>query len=237
MLASRWYSSSSARNRCGEVAAAVGRAALARAAVLDGVLVVPVLRVGDVDAAAADEQLAVARVARRHHAVEHVDARADRRPDVLGRADAHQVARALRRHLAPRSRRSRRTSPRAPRRRPGRRARGRRTAAPRSRPGARAADPGGRRPARCRSAAGPARPARPAQRRAQRVVRAIAASITARGASEGGHSSNAIAMSLPSAAWISIARSGVSRCSLPSRCERKVTPSSSTVRRSRRLNT
>ena len=84
----------------------------------------------------------------------------------------------------------------------------------------------------CPGAAGAAR-----HRRAQRVVRAIAASITGRGASEGGHSSNAIAMSLPSAAWIAIARSGVSRCSLPSRCERNVTPSSSTVRRSRRLNT
>ena len=75
------------------------------------------------------------------------------------------------------------------------------------------------------------------QRRAQRVVRAIAAVTTSSGASDGGHSSNAIAMSLPSSAWICIARSGVSRCSVPSRCERNVAPSSSIVRRSRRLKT
>ena len=192
----------------------------------------------DVEPPAAHEQLAVARVARRHHAVEHVDAGADRRPDVLGRADAHQVARAVGRHLGARSRRSRRTSPRAPRRRRGRPARARRTAAPRSRPGARAADrratppctmpkrswPGAAR--RGHAAARPARSCAPSPPRSP-----------ARGASDGGHSSNAIAMSLPSAAWIAIARSGVSRCSLPSRCERNVTPSSSTVRRSRRLNT
>ena len=57
-----------------EVGAAVPRAAFARAAVLDGARVVAVLRVGDVDAAGAHEELPVARVARRHHAVEHVDA-------------------------------------------------------------------------------------------------------------------------------------------------------------------
>ncbi len=40
-----------------------------------------------------DEELAVARVARRHHAVEHVDAGADPGAQILGRADAHEVAR------------------------------------------------------------------------------------------------------------------------------------------------
>ena len=41
--------------------------------------------------------------------------------------------------------------------------------------------------------------------------------------------SKAMAMSLPSASWISIARSGVSRCGDPSRWLAKVTPSSSTL--------
>ena len=57
------------------------------------------------------------------------------------------------------------------------------------------------------------------QRAAQRLVRVMAARMTSTGASAGGHSSKAIAMSLPSAAWISIARSGVSRCGDPSMCE------------------
>ena len=47
----------------------------------------------------ANEQLAVARVAGRHHAIEHVDAGADTGAQVLGRAHAHQVTRAVVRHL------------------------------------------------------------------------------------------------------------------------------------------
>ena len=39
-------------------------------------------------------------------------------------------------------------------------------------------------------------------------------------------------MSEPSSAWISIARSGVSSTIAPSRCERNVTPFSSTLRSS-----
>ncbi len=44
-------------------------------------------------------------------------------------------------------------------------------------------------------------------------------------------------MSLPSASWMAIARSGVRRTTDPSRCEANVTPSSSTVRRWPRLKT
>ena len=47
----------------------------------------------DLDVAEAREQVAVAGVARRHHAVEHVDAGLDRADEVFRRADAHQVAR------------------------------------------------------------------------------------------------------------------------------------------------
>ena len=43
----------------------------------------------------AGEVVAVARVAGRHHAIEHVDAARDRFDQVLGPAHAHQVARAV----------------------------------------------------------------------------------------------------------------------------------------------
>ncbi len=46
-----------------------------------------------------------------------------------------------------------------------------------------------------------------------------------------GHSSSTIAMSDPRFAWMSTAFSGVSRCALPSRCDWKWTPCSSTFRR------
>ncbi|MNC90287.1 hypothetical protein D3C83_63690 [compost metagenome] len=43
--------------------------------------------------------MAVARVARRHYAIEHVDTTRDGLYDVLGLADAHQVARLVLRQL------------------------------------------------------------------------------------------------------------------------------------------
>src|SRR5574343_272230 len=52
----------------------------------------------DLDIAEAGEQVAVAGVAGRHHAVEHVDAALDREDQVFRRADAHQVARLVGRH-------------------------------------------------------------------------------------------------------------------------------------------
>src|SRR3546814_10108145 len=57
--------------------------------------VVLMLRVADAHGAGAGEVMAVARVAGRHRAVEHVDAARDRFHQVLGPADAHQVARAI----------------------------------------------------------------------------------------------------------------------------------------------
>src|ERR1044071_3197308 len=53
----------------------------------------PVPGVLDVDAPAAGEEVAVARVAGRQDTVEHVDALGDGFEDVLGGADTHQVMR------------------------------------------------------------------------------------------------------------------------------------------------
>ena len=44
-------------------------------------------------------------------------------------------------------------------------------------------------------------------------------------------------MSEPSRAWMSVARSGVSRCRVPSRCDWNSAPSSVMTRRCARLNT
>ena len=87
-----------------QVGARVASAARAAAALgVDGARVVAVARLLDDQRAAPRERLAVARVARRQHAVEHVDARADRDEEIARRADPHEVARPLRvevrRHL------------------------------------------------------------------------------------------------------------------------------------------
>src|SRR3546814_5976298 len=70
-------------------------AGVAAAAFLDRARVVLMLRVADAHGAGAGEVMAVARVAGRHHAVEHVDAARDRFHQVLGPADPPQVARAI----------------------------------------------------------------------------------------------------------------------------------------------
>ena len=44
-------------------------------------------------------------------------------------------------------------------------------------------------------------------------------------------------MSAPRSSWLAMALSGVKRCRLPSICERKVTPSGSSLRICARLNT
>ena len=59
----------------------------------------------------------------------------------------------------------------------------------------------------------------------------------ARSAGSAGHSSKAITMSDPSAAWIAMEASGVSMCFAPSMWEAKRTPSSVSVRRPERLIT
>ena len=53
----------------------------------------------DLDVAKAGEEPAVARVAGRHHAVEHVDAVRHARHQVFRRAHAHQVVRLVGRQL------------------------------------------------------------------------------------------------------------------------------------------
>src|SRR6187551_1252767 len=55
--------------------------------------IVPVARILDRKFAVPGEDLPVSGVARRDHAIEHVDATAHRRQDVARHADSHQVAR------------------------------------------------------------------------------------------------------------------------------------------------
>ena len=74
-------------------------AGIAPAAGLDGLQVVLVLGVADAHRAERGEVVAVARVAGRHDAVEHVHAARHRFHQVLGPAHAHEVARLVRRQL------------------------------------------------------------------------------------------------------------------------------------------
>ncbi len=69
------------------------------------------------------------------------------------------------------------------------------------------------------------------ERSAQRIDNSIEVSTSSRAEGKGVHSSNAIVISAPSRCWISTERSGVSKWRLPSRCERKVTPSSPIFRK------
>src|SRR2546423_10109961 len=82
-----------------QVGARVSAADRARASVVEGPGVGRPARVLDVQLSARGERLPVATVARRHHAVEHVNAARDALYQVFRRADAHQVARRVRRHL------------------------------------------------------------------------------------------------------------------------------------------
>ena len=62
------------------------------------------MRILDLDVAIAGKNPAVTRIAGRHHAIEHVDAGFDRENQVFRRADAHQVARLVRRQAVRRVR-------------------------------------------------------------------------------------------------------------------------------------
>ena len=73
--------------------------------------------------------------------------------------------------------------------------------------------------------------------RRQRIERNMLLSACARVAGYGVHSSNAMTMSDPSSRWISIERSGVSKCFEPSRWLLNVTPSSVILRKADRLIT
>src|SRR5688572_31260974 len=70
-------------------------ASRARAALLQRLLLLAITRVLDHDLARVDEGLAVASVARGHHAVEHVDAGCDGLQQILRSTHPHQVARPL----------------------------------------------------------------------------------------------------------------------------------------------
>ena len=61
-----------------------------------GLRIVGVAGVAQIDLAEPGERHAVTAVAGRHHAIEHVDAARHRLQHVLGRADAHQIARPIR---------------------------------------------------------------------------------------------------------------------------------------------
>ena len=76
-----------------QVGAAVMAAGGAGALLVDRPRVVAMARVAQVELAAAGESLRGAAAARRHHAVEHVDAAFHGADDVGRPADAHQVAR------------------------------------------------------------------------------------------------------------------------------------------------
>ena len=77
-----------------QIGAGEARAGGAIAAFVEGALVVPELGPLDVEASVGGENRAVAAHARRRHAVEQVYAAPDAFDEVLGKPDAHEVARA-----------------------------------------------------------------------------------------------------------------------------------------------
>src|SRR6187402_486895 len=83
-----------------EVRAAVVRAGVAAAPRIGRRGVVSITGIADIEPALAGEQLTVARISRRHHAVEHVDAPRHAFDQVLRRSGAHQVPRLIRRQAA-----------------------------------------------------------------------------------------------------------------------------------------
>ena len=210
-------------------------------------IVLRLRRVLDVDAAAAREELAVARVAGGHDAVEHVDAPRDAFDEVHRRARLPSGTAAARPGARRDALRRCRTSPRSVRRRSARRSRTPSNpiaTVPRaSRAQVRVMLPctipncawPGLVTVTSRSA--PARIAEEpiAARAAPTAAVALASRLRRPRASPDSarHSSSTIAMSEPRRAWMSTARSGVRRCALPSRCDRNATPSSVTVRRAR----
>src|SRR5262244_662372 len=80
-----------------QVAPGKTRAGVAAAGLVERPRVVAVARVADLDVAEAGEEPAVPRVARRQHAVEHVDPGRHGLGDVLGGAHPHEIARGVHR--------------------------------------------------------------------------------------------------------------------------------------------
>ena len=221
-----------------EVGAAHGAAGVAGALGVGRARVGAVAGVADGQPAPRGEQLAVARVAGGQHAVEHVDAARDAFDEVLRRADAHQVARPVRGQDGIEADRARGACP--PWARPPR---ARRSRSPGKSSATISAALRSRRSRWTPALHDPEQPlvgravCASRLRRAQRVVRAVASSTASRGAGCGGHSSKAMTMSAPRFIWISIERSGVSRCGDPSRWLWKRTPSSVRRRSLARLKT
>ena len=158
----------------------------------------PVARVADREPAARGEELAVARVARGQHAVEHVDAARDRLDDVLRRAHPHQVARLRPRAAAGRAARARAACPAWARRPTARRSRS--PGSPRLSDLARAALAQVEIHAALHDAEQPLVGSRGGRRGCGAPSASCArspAATASRGAGYGGHSSKAIAMSAP----------------------------------------
>src|SRR5690606_4153548 len=82
-----------------QIGARVVAARVAVAARIDRTRIRTEAAVADIDHAFAREQLAIARVARRNDAVEHVDAAGDGGDEIARRPDAHEVARTILRQM------------------------------------------------------------------------------------------------------------------------------------------
>ncbi|MNI88619.1 hypothetical protein D3C73_1459350 [compost metagenome] len=82
-----------------EISAGEVRAGVAITGRIQRRIIVAMERVADLDHPCIDEQMAVARVTRRHHAVEHVDAAAHTLNEIFGFAYPHKVTRFVSRHL------------------------------------------------------------------------------------------------------------------------------------------
>ena len=188
-------------------------------------------RIAQVDLAEPGERHAVTAIAGRHHAIEHVDAARDRFQHVIGRADAHQIARPILRQdrrdlLDHRQHHRLRLADREA-------ADGITVKADvdQARAHWRGAVPGCRRPARSRTTCARRRGLErafaalgPAQRQLHRALDIAAFRRQPM------HSSSCIWISEPSSRCISIARSGDNSILAPSICERNVTAFSVTLR-------
>src|SRR5579863_5761408 len=82
-----------------QITATKVKAGVAAASLLDRTGVPVVRRISDIDDALSGEQMRIARMPRRHHAVEHVDAAAYGFDDILRASHAHQVTRLMRGHM------------------------------------------------------------------------------------------------------------------------------------------
>ena len=82
-----------------QITATVVEAGIAAASLFDRRSVLGVRRISDVDDPLPGEQMRIARMPGRHHAIEHVDASAHRFDDVLRPPHAHEVPRFAVRHL------------------------------------------------------------------------------------------------------------------------------------------